>query len=262
MDGVHSGNHRIPAQIASKRSRRKPDDLVFPLRPRPRTQEFPGRRPRRRPPRFPAASRGGRTCRAPTPRAAAPSGMMALTWWTKSGKRRKPESTAVQAHRMMTLRRGPCPSRSSRWWMCSLSGVSKPCAPGRAPDEGEGHVDQGHAQDEQRDEERGEEEVGHARDRDVGRDPAADDHGRGGHEQAQEERAGVAHEDAGRVEVEGQEAETDAAGDGRHQRADVVAGQEAELHQAQPVDGQGATRRWRRPRPPVRRGRRSGSPRW
>ncbi len=56
----------------------------------------------------------------------------------------------------------------------------------------------------------------------------------------EEVRAGIAHEDARRVEVEGQEAEADAACGHGHQRSDVVAGQEAEPLQPDAVDGEGA----------------------
>ena len=55
-----------------------------------------------------------------------PKGMTAFTLVTKSGKRTKPESSAVQAHRMTTLRRWPWPRRISRWWRWSLSGVENP----------------------------------------------------------------------------------------------------------------------------------------
>ena len=70
--------------------------------------------------------------------------------------------------------------------------------------------------------------------------PAADDHGRGRHEQPEEVRAGITHEDAGRVEVEREEAEADAAGDDGHQGPDVVAREEPQAHEADAVDGQGA----------------------
>ena len=62
---------------------------------------------------------------SPTPSAAAPGGMKALAWCMNRGNRRNPDRMAVQAHRMTTLRRGPWPNCSSRWWMCFLSGVWK-----------------------------------------------------------------------------------------------------------------------------------------
>jgi len=55
-------------------------------------------------------------------------------------------------------------------------------------------------QDEEGDEHWGEEEVGRAR----GRGCGTDHHGRGRHQQAEQQRAGVTHEDLGRVEVERQ----------------------------------------------------------
>jgi len=75
---------------------------------------------------FPRRKPGWKKVYSATPRAAAPIGMMAFTRVTKSGKSRKLDRTAVHAHRMMTLRRGPWPRFNSRWWMCSLSGVPKP----------------------------------------------------------------------------------------------------------------------------------------
>ncbi len=89
---------------------------------------------------------------------------------------------------------------------------------GGAADEGERHVDEGDPQDEDRDEQGREEEVGHAADRHGGGDATADHHGRRRHQQAEEVRAGVTHEDPRRVEVEWQEPEADPARDHRHQR--------------------------------------------
>ena len=86
-------------------------------------------------------------------------------------------------------------------------------APAGPPQDREGRVDDRHPEDHERDEQRGEEEERLARERRVG--VAADgDRGRG-HEQAEQQRAGVAHEDLGRVEVVRQEAEARAEHGGR-----------------------------------------------
>ena len=129
---------------------------------------------------------------------------------------------AVQAHRMSDAPAGPVAQPEEPVVDVLLVGGVEAGPAGRAPDEGERHVHEGHPQDEEGDEERSEEEVGHAAGGHRGGHPAADDHGGGRHEDAQEEGPGVAHEDPGRVEVEGQEAQADAAGDHGHQGADVV----------------------------------------
>ena len=69
------------------------------------------------------------------------------------------------------------------------------------------------------------------------RPPAPDHHGGRRHEQPEQERPGTDHEDLGRVEVAGQEAQADARDHG-DERADVVARQVAEVLQVEPVDGE------------------------
>ena len=64
----------------------------------------------------------------------------------------------------------------------------------------------------------------------------------GGHEQAQEQRAGIAHEGPGRVEVVGQEADAHPEGDHGDERAEVVGREIAQVDEAQAVDGEGAGR--------------------
>ena len=69
---------------------------------------------------------------------------------------------------------------------------------------------------------------------------APDEHGRGGHEQPEQESTGVTHEDPGRMEIVGEEADADATGDDGDERTDVVGGQGAQVLEVEPVDGQGA----------------------
>jgi len=104
VDGVHRSHLRIPAQMASKRSRREPDHLAA-RRGSSGGGPSPGRAGRPPPPRFPAQARVEEGVEAHT-QGRRPIGMKALTWCTNRGKRRKLDRTAVQAHRMMTLRRG------------------------------------------------------------------------------------------------------------------------------------------------------------
>jgi len=87
--------------------------------------------------------------------------------------------------------------------------------------DGEQQVEHGDAEDEQRQHERGEEEVRLADELRVGVGATADDAGRHGEQQAQQDRAGVAHDDPRRVEVVGQEAEAQPDGDDRDEWPDV-----------------------------------------
>jgi tetratricopeptide (TPR) repeat protein len=99
-------------------------------------------------------------------------------------------------------------------------GESTTRGPRGATHDGEHRVDDRHAQDEERDDERGEEKEGLPAEVEVL--ASADDHRRRRHQQAEQERAGVAHEDLRRMEVVRQEAETHAEHDHRDQRTDVA----------------------------------------
>ena len=60
--------------------------------------------------------------------------------------------------------------------------------------------------------------------------------------QPEQQRAGVAHEELGRMEVVAKEAEADPARQRGDQRADVVARQQPEVLESQPVDAERARR--------------------
>ena len=124
----------------------------------------------------------------------------------------------------------------------ALVGGGDARAPRRPADDGEDRVDDRHAEDDERDEQRGEEEVGLPGERLVRIGPAADHGGRRRHQQPEQQRAGVAHEDPRRVEVVGQEAEADAEHDDGHERADVGLRQQAELVEPLAVEEERARR--------------------
>ena len=188
-------------------------------RPRPRRgsrRRRPARPARRsasaeRPARAPADlvdGRGRRARRAERERQDADRHERVALGSCTSAASASPESSAVQSQRITTVRRGPWPSRIRRWWRWSLSATANDWPPHDPPDERERGVEDRHAEDHDRDEQRREEEVGLAAEL-VVRAPA--DRDRGGREQQPEEqRAGVAHEDPGRVEVVGQEPDADA----------------------------------------------------
>ena len=140
----------------------------------------------------------------------------------------------------------------------ALVGRGERLAAGRAPDDREQRVEDRHAEDQQRDDQRREEEVRLAdelvRDR-VG--AAADDARRHGHQQPEQQRAAVAHEDPGRVEVVRQEADAHPDRDHRDQRADVRPESSSPRSvELLAVEEERAARRWRRCRRRARRARR------
>ena len=101
-------------------------------------------------------------------------------------------------------------------------------SPTGAPNDREQRVEDGHTKDEQRDEQRGKKEVrltelllGDW----VG--TASDNAGGRGHQQAEQQRPSIAHEDLGGVEVVRHEAKADTHGDDAHQRTDAVVGEQA-----------------------------------
>ncbi len=105
---------------------------------------------------------------------------------------------------------------------------------GRPPEDREHHVEQGHPEDDEGQHQWGEEEPGLTGEGVVRL--TTDGDRRRGHQQPQHERARVAHEDRGRVEVPRQEAEADADDDRRDERADVAGVEQADAFELDPVD--------------------------
>ncbi len=115
----------------------------------------------------------------------------------------------------------------------------EPRAPGCPAHDGEGHVEDRDTEDHERDQQRREEEVGVAG---GVRGAPTHDGGRSGHEQPEEERAGIAHEDASGVEVVRQEADADPAGDRRDEGTDRVRREQPEMFELDAVDTERAGR--------------------
>ena len=118
---------------------------------------------------------------------------------------------------------------------------------GGTADDREQGVEDGHSEDEQRDEQRREEEVRLPHERLRVRVGAPTDDARAHrHQQPQQQRSPVAHEDASRVEVVWQEPEADADREDRHHRAQVGLRQHADLRVGEPLgvqeEGTGADR--------------------
>ena len=158
-----------------------------------------------------------------------PSGTSELPRFVNVGNSTTAESSAVHAQRITTARRGPWPMRMSRWCRCSSSRCAK-CWPFTKRRTNENAVSMmRHAEDHERDEQRREVEVRLAAER-IRRAPADRDHERG-HQQAEEHRAGVAHDDARRAEVVRQESRADTDGDRGDERRHVGATEQARLEQ-------------------------------
>ena len=108
---------------------------------------------------------------------------------------------------------------------------------GHTPDDGKGHVEQRHPEDHHGDEHGGEEEERLAA---VGRLGTTTHRDRGGrHEQAQEQRPAVAHEDPGGVDVVGQEADAYPDHDDGQNRSRISVEEEPLVSEADRVQEEG-----------------------
>ena len=104
-----------------------------------------------------------------------------------------------------------------------LVGNGERLAARHSTNDGERHVEQRDAEDQQRDGQRREEEVGLADELLAEGVGASSDHARRhGQQQPEEQCAPIAHDDARRVEVVGEESDAHAHGDDGEQRADVA----------------------------------------
>ena len=147
---------------------------------------------------------------------------------------------------------------SSRWWRWSLSALGHArCARGARRTMANSGVEDRHAEDDERDEQRGEEEERLAAElrRRCCRRRASSTTAMSRPEQ---QRAAVAHEDPGRVEVVGQEPEADAEHDARRAAGRCCRRRATDLRRRRAGGRRGRTRRprWPRCRRPARRARR------
>ena len=134
------------------------------------------------------------------------SGCTTTSLSVSTGYSTKADSSAVHSHRISTLRRWPWPISISRWWRWPLSAVARPWRRLARRMMENSDVEDRHAEDQERHEQRGVEEVRLAREAAGCRIGAAADDARAHrHQQPEQQRAAVAHEDPRRVEVVRQE---------------------------------------------------------